>query len=86
MSSIAYDWFNDWHALNDPRPKKCFLVHETGTKGVQLSDNIYPDQDGAVEANMTCYRWTEGCLWAPMAREFTTPRWALRRRFITWRE
>ena len=73
ISSLAYDWFDRWHALNDPRHKQCLLVHETDKKGVQLSDNTYPDQNGAIEVNMMCYRWTEGCLWAPMDREFMYP-------------
>jgi hypothetical protein len=71
IAALAYDWFDRWHALNDPRPKQCLLVHKTDLQGVQLSNEEYPPQEGTIKPNMTCYRWTDGCLWVPMEEAFT---------------
>ena len=71
IAALAYDWFDRWHTLNDPRPKQCLLVHKTDLQGVQLSNEEYPPQEGTIKPNMTCYRWTDGCLWVPMEEAFT---------------
>ena len=73
IASLAYDWFDRWHALNDPRRKECLLVHTTDLQGVQLSNKEYPPQKGTIKPNMACYRWTDGCLWVPMEKTFTCP-------------
>ena len=75
ISALANDWFSEWHKLNEPRLKRCVLVHKTDPKGVQDKNCEYVQQLGAIEFTMACFTWTGGCVWKQTKDEFVYPKY-----------
>ena len=71
ISTMACDWFSDWHKLNEPYTKRCILLHKNG---VQDKNGNRVEELGVIEPNMVCFTWKEGCIWKTTKDEFVYPK------------